>query len=151
MNRFIILSELILLVLCCTNDTDAIERVTLSQPCLFSAALTKIYEIIGCDAVTRKPDLSYRLSSSALRSAPISLRKDEDWDGLLDDVCDLEKKKKVNISVKIIIPEHVSSRYVDIHALLTSLLTVSQITLCTQRQETHCKDERQKTSIADIS
>ena len=109
MNRHVTPSELILLVPCCTNNSDAIERITLSQPCLYSVAVTKIYEIIGCEAVTQKPDLSYRLSSSAVKSAPISLRKENDWDGLLDDVRDLEKKKKVNISVKIIVPEHVSS------------------------------------------
>jgi hypothetical protein len=127
MNIYVIPSELILLVPCCTNDTDAIERVTLSHPCLYSTALTKIYEIIGCEAVTLKPDLSYRLSSSAVKSAPISLRKDEDWDGLLDDIRDLEMKKRVTISVKIVVPEHVSSYQVDIYALLTSCLAVPQV------------------------
>ena len=87
---------MILLVPCCTNDSDAIERVTLLPPFRYSAALPKIYETIGCDAVSHKPDLSYRLSSSAVKSAPINLRKEEDWDGLLDDVRDLELKKEID-------------------------------------------------------
>jgi hypothetical protein len=85
-----------------------IERVTLSQLCPYSVALTKIYEIIGCNAVTQKSDLSYQLSLSAQKSNPISLRKQEDWDGLLDDMGELKQKKKLNVSVKVVVPEHVS-------------------------------------------
>ena len=54
--------DLILLVLVVKANTS--QRVTLSPIMNFSDALDIIYHTIGCLSITKKPDLTYRLSTS---------------------------------------------------------------------------------------
>jgi hypothetical protein len=80
----------------------------LSPTTNFSDALGIIYDTVGCLSVTKKPDLTYRLSTSTAKSQPISLSCEADWDGCRDDIVDLEKKKGMSVTINILIPDLVS-------------------------------------------
>jgi hypothetical protein len=89
--------------------SEGSQRVTINADTSYREALDIIYDIIGCTDVSKKPGLSYRLSSSAVKSDPINLGSSSDWDGCLEDVAAAEKKKKgVVVTVKILVPDLVS-------------------------------------------
>lgn len=100
---------MILLVPSCVSESNTIERITLVAPFQlhYHIALAKIHTALGCDSVSHKPELSYRMSTSSTRSDPIALNKLQHWDGLLEDVRALDKKKKAALSIKIIVSDHV--------------------------------------------
>jgi hypothetical protein len=82
--------------------SEGSQRVTLALGTLFDDAVETIHEIIGCATITRKPELSYRLSSSTLKSDAVNLGSAADWDGCLDDVAAAEGKKRgLVVTVKI--------------------------------------------------
>lgn len=100
-------SESILLVPSAVSEGS--QRVTFNADTSYREALVIIYDIIGCTDVSKKPGLSYRLSSSAVKSDPINLGSSSDWDGCIEDVAAAEKKKKgVVVTVKILVPDLVS-------------------------------------------
>jgi len=94
-----------------TAATGGSDRVKLNPATPYEDVLTNIYEIIGCSAVTKKPVLQYRLSSSTLKSEPINLSSEMDWEGCLEDVGVAKGKKKGTvITINIIVSEVVSTK-----------------------------------------
>jgi hypothetical protein len=53
--------------------TNASQRVQMPLDTSYDDALETIYDTIGCASVTRKPELTYRLSSSAAKASHINL------------------------------------------------------------------------------
>lgn len=70
-------------------------------------ALSIIFDIVGCTSITRKPLLSYRLSSSTKKSDAVNLANTSDWEGCIEDAAAAKKKKKEPVSVNILIIESV--------------------------------------------
>jgi hypothetical protein len=89
--------------------TNASQRVQMPLDTSYDDALETIYDTIGCASVTRKPELTYRLSCSAAKASHINLMGSDDWDGCKEDVEAAEKKKKEKVSVNIMVPEIVSN------------------------------------------
>jgi hypothetical protein len=102
----LLLPEIVLLVP--VAKSAAMQRITLMTDIPFSEAIDEIHKTIGCSAVPRKPELTYRLSTSAQKASPINLSNEDNWSGCLDDIIGLEKKKRANVSVNIIVLENVS-------------------------------------------
>jgi hypothetical protein len=108
---------------------DANKRKTITATHTFDDALGLIHETIGCADVMRKPELSYKLSDSAQKSSAIGLESEEDWAGLCEEVVARQRKKKMTISVEIIVRDNVRSESIScdmllicdllVHALLT--------------------------------
>src|SRR5882762_1899286 len=103
--------------------TNASQRVQMPLDTSYDDALETIYDTIGCASVTRKPELTYRLSSSAAKASHINLMGSDDWDSCKEDVEAAEKKKKEKVSVNIMVPEIVSNSHLCMFkfgSLLTS-------------------------------
>jgi hypothetical protein len=103
---------LILLIPCA--DSEGSQRIYLPLDTSYEDALETIHDTIGCSAITKKPTLAYRLSTSTVRSDPINLCRRDDWEGCLDDVMAAQNKKtkaaaKLTVTVKIIVPDIVST------------------------------------------
>ena len=81
---------------------DGHQHRTLTHATTFEEALDVIYKMIGCIDVHRKPNLSYKLGSAPQKEDRITLSSEEDWKGCLDDVAQVQAKKKTTIQVKII-------------------------------------------------
>jgi hypothetical protein len=79
----------------------------LTHAVTFEEALEIIYETIGCSDVCRKPNLSYKLVSAPQKAEPITLGSADDWRGCLEDVAQVQAKKKSTVQVKIIVGEQV--------------------------------------------
>jgi hypothetical protein len=84
------------------------QREILKHSTLFDEALAVIYETIGCADIPKKPLLSYKLSNAAVKAPAINLGSAKDWEGCLEDVTGVEKKKKIQVSVSIIVTDQVS-------------------------------------------
>ena len=89
------------------STSDGHQRKTLTHATTFSETLEVIYETIGCEEVRRKPSLSYKLASAPQKDEAIALGSEDDWKGLLDDVAQVQAKKKATVQVKIIVGEQV--------------------------------------------
>ena len=74
--------------------TNASQHVQMPLEASYYDALETIYDTIGCASVTRKPELTYWLSSSAAKASHINLMGLDDWDGCKEDVKAAEKKKE---------------------------------------------------------
>jgi hypothetical protein len=94
--------------------SDSIQRVTINLDIPFNDVLELIHETIPCTDVTRKPELSYKLSNAPAKAAAIRLSNSEDWDGCLETLADAEAAKKKQrggkdvptvVPVNIIIPD----------------------------------------------
>jgi hypothetical protein len=79
----------------------------LTHAATYEEALAVIYETIGCGDVRRKPNLSYKLASAAQKEEPITMCSEGDWKGCLEDVAQVQAKKKTTVQVKIIVGEQV--------------------------------------------
>ncbi|THV04244.1 hypothetical protein K435DRAFT_851066 [Dendrothele bispora CBS 962.96] len=71
----------------------------------FETFLDAAYDAIGCDNVPRKPKLSYKLEGAATRAPATRLGSDEDWEGCIDEVVRMQRKKRDTIKVLISVPE----------------------------------------------
>ena len=98
---------------------DANKHKTVTATYKFDDALGLIHETIGCADVMRKPELSYKLSDSAQKSSAIGLESEEDWAGLCEEVVARQRKKKITISVEIIVHDNVCSELISCEILLT--------------------------------
>lgn len=109
---------------------DANKRKTVTATHKFDDALGLIHETIGCADVMRKPELSYKLSDSAQKSSAIGLESEEDWAGLCEEVVARQRKKKITISVEIIVHDNVCSELIDVDQLRdsTNMLFISTCT-----------------------
>ena len=86
--------------------SEGSQHVALTPETSFTDALETIFEIVGCTTVKQKPQLSYQLSSSTLKSDAVNLGSLDDWDGCLEDVLVAEKKKKgLVVTVKILVSD----------------------------------------------
>jgi hypothetical protein len=74
--------------------TNASQRVQVPLEISYDDTLETIYDTIGCASVTRKPELTYRLLSSAVKASPINLMGSDDWDGLRKMLKQQKRKKK---------------------------------------------------------
>jgi hypothetical protein len=85
------------------------QRVEFTHATAFAEALNIIYETIGCADLTRKPDLTYKLTSATAKTASMGLNSATDWKGCLEDVRQVENSKKAGtvIAVNIFITEQV--------------------------------------------
>ena len=85
------------------------QRVEFTHATPFAEALDVIYETVGCVDVTRKPELTYKLSNAASKTAAMTLSSAADWRGCLEDVRHVENSKKAGtvISVHILISDQV--------------------------------------------
>ncbi|KAK7460555.1 hypothetical protein VKT23_009275 [Stygiomarasmius scandens] len=71
----------------------------------FEELLTIVYEAVGCENVTRKPKLSYKLETAAAKACPTRLGSQADWDGCIEEVVRMQRKKKDSVKVTIHIPD----------------------------------------------
>ncbi|RDB26779.1 hypothetical protein Hypma_005273 [Hypsizygus marmoreus] len=91
------------------------KLVTLPQS--FLDILETIYKTIGCVSILRKPVLSYKLENAMVKSLPLSLTCDEDWEGLMETaVASHLKKSKAQqvapLQVRIIVTEQAPKKVV---------------------------------------
>lgn len=101
-------AELVLLVPQASSEGS--KRVSANLPLSFQDALEIIHDTIGCSSVSRKPALSYKLSTATQKAKPVDLCSDVDWQGCLEDVIAAENKKKgQTVPIVIIVPDQVSS------------------------------------------
>jgi hypothetical protein len=100
------LQGLVLMIPQASNTGTQREHLTHSTS--FDDALAVIHETIGCAEVPKKPLLSYKLSNAAGKAPGINLGSAKDWDGCLEDVTSVEVKKKMQVSVTIIVTDQVS-------------------------------------------
>ena len=105
-----------------SGDTNKRKTITVTH--IFDDALGLIHETIGCADVMRKPELSYKLSDSAQKSSAIGLESEEDWAGLCEEVVARQRKKKITISVEVIVRDNVHSELISCDMLLTCDLLV---------------------------
>lgn len=73
----------------------------------FEEALEIIYETIGCSECHKKPGLSYKLATAAQKEDPITLASNDDWKGCLEDIVQMQAKKKSIVQVKVIVSDQV--------------------------------------------
>ena len=99
------LVDIVLLIPQSTSDRH--HRRTLSHAVTFEEALEIMYDVIGCSDVHQKPNLAYKLASAPSKADPITLGSAEDWKGCLEDVAQIQAKKKATVQVKIIVSEQV--------------------------------------------
>ncbi|KAJ7586940.1 hypothetical protein C8J56DRAFT_1051238 [Mycena floridula] len=93
--------KIVLFVPTCTSDAD--QRLTVQSEISFEDLIDLLHTTIGCLNVQRKPSLQYKLSTSTQKSRTISLQSIDDWDGCIDEVQAVDKKKSV--TVQITVPE----------------------------------------------
>ncbi|KAJ7580329.1 hypothetical protein C8J56DRAFT_1057968 [Mycena floridula] len=86
-----------------TSVSDADQRLTVPRTISFLDLLDLLHTTIGCDAVQRKPSLQYKLLTSVAKGRTISLQSEDDWEGCLDEIDGVDKKKTV--TVQITVPE----------------------------------------------
>jgi hypothetical protein len=109
MTDLFLLLELVLLVPSASSEGS--QRISLTTDISYNDALETIYDIVGCLTITKKPSLSYRLSSSTQKSDPVRLASIDDWEGCLEDVAVAEGKKKgLVVMVKILITDVVRDK-----------------------------------------
>lgn len=90
----------------------------------FDDALGLIHETIVCSDVMCKPEISYKLLESAQKYSAIGLESEEDWADLCEEVVASQRKKKITISVEIIVHDNVHSELISCDILLTCDLLV---------------------------
>ncbi|KAJ7939532.1 hypothetical protein B0H13DRAFT_2300810 [Mycena leptocephala] len=81
------------------------QREILKHSTLFDEALAVIYGTIGCADIPKKPLLSCKLSNAAVKAPAINLGSAKDWEGCLEDMTGVQKKKKIQVSVSIIVTD----------------------------------------------
>jgi hypothetical protein len=81
--------------------TIASEKIRLRFDDSFDDALDDIYQTIGCDNVTRKPHLLYKLATAPRKSLAMVLETDRHWDTLRDEVHAATRKKKGDVEIEI--------------------------------------------------
>jgi len=87
--------------------SEGTQRKSIQLLLSYEDALEMIHKTIGCVHVHRKLVLSYKLSTSTLKSAPVNLCSESDWDGCLEEVQHVQAKRKgrTAVSVSIIVPD----------------------------------------------
>ena len=101
-------TELVLLIPQASSEGS--KWVCLTLLLSFAEVLDVIHKIIGCANVAHKPNLAWKLTTSAQKVKPIDLCSDEDWVGCLEDVTAAEcKKKNQAVPVMIVVDEQVSA------------------------------------------
>ena len=66
---------------------------------------------MDCEELTRKPELTYKLSSQPAKAGAVGLKCEDDWIGCVEDVTSESASKKKAISVTIVIKEQVRTTY----------------------------------------
>ncbi|KIK76754.1 hypothetical protein PAXRUDRAFT_109269, partial [Paxillus rubicundulus Ve08.2h10] len=84
--------EVVLLVPQAANE--GAQRISILQWTAFAKVLEVIHETIGCQNVACKPLLSYKLSTAPQKADSINISTSEDWQGCLEEVNAVERKKK---------------------------------------------------------
>jgi hypothetical protein len=83
----------------------------------YEDTIENIHNAVGCSDVKHKPQLSYKLSTATQKSVAISLTKEGDYDGLLEDVAAAETKLNKSwrngdrwqyVSINILVPDNIS-------------------------------------------
>jgi hypothetical protein len=91
-------------------SSEGSKQVCLTLPLSFAEVLDIIHKIIGCANVARKPNLAWKLTTSAQKIKPIYLCSDKDWAGCLEDVTAAERKKKNQaVPIMIVVDDQVSA------------------------------------------
>jgi hypothetical protein len=101
-----------------TAASEGTQRISLPWEGLnYEDTIENIHDAVGCSDIKRKPQLSYKLSTATQKSAAVSLAKESDYDGLLEDVAAAETKLNKSwrngdrwqyVSVSILVPDNVS-------------------------------------------
>ncbi|KAJ7171418.1 hypothetical protein C8R46DRAFT_1262897 [Mycena filopes] len=82
--------------------SEGTQRENLRHSTPFASVLERIYETLGCVDLEIKPKLSYKLSNATAKSDTINLTSAADWEGCLEEVTEVERKKKgLLVSVRI--------------------------------------------------
>lgn len=127
------LKSVVLLVPHATDE--GLQRITLKN-LSYKGALNAIHNALGCSDVKVFPKLQYKLSTAPVRAEAISLETKDDWNGCLEEVTQLQKKKKLVISVKIIVTSQV--RHITTSVICT-VITVKLLVSCVaSRTEKGC-------------
>jgi hypothetical protein len=88
--------------------SKGLQRCSITLDATYEDTLEIIHETLGCASVAKKPQLSYKLSSASVKSDALNLCGESDWEGLLEEVAEAQKKKKgAVIPIKIIIPDQI--------------------------------------------
>ncbi|KAJ2932094.1 hypothetical protein H1R20_g4987, partial [Candolleomyces eurysporus] len=86
--------------------SETSRRLTLAANTTFGEAQEEMYNLIGCQDVKVKPDLSYKLATATVKAKSIALNSDEDWVGLLEDINQGgNKQKKSPLPISIFVEE----------------------------------------------
>ncbi|KAJ7182125.1 hypothetical protein C8R46DRAFT_1314133 [Mycena filopes] len=86
--------------------SEGTQRENLRHSTPFASVLERIYETLGCVDLEIKPKLSYKLSNATAKSDTINLTSAADWEGCLEEVTEVERKKKgLLVSVRIQVSE----------------------------------------------
>ncbi|KAF7980095.1 hypothetical protein HWV62_39908 [Athelia sp. TMB] len=81
-------------------------RLELPYNTPFADLLYKIHRTIGCLDVNKKPELTYRLSCTPVKSPPCTLLNEDDWNGCKYDVNEHAKKKKGSATITILVSDN---------------------------------------------
>jgi len=100
-------SQCVAFVLFVPGAAGSAQRVELKSVAPYREALEVIYDNIGCLDVLKKPELSYKLSTSTAKAVSISLNSERDWEGFQKEVISQQKTKKRSIPVNILVPDRV--------------------------------------------
>lgn len=69
----------------------------------------QIHKTIGCLDVKKKPELTYRLSCTPVKTPQCTLLTEKDWNGCKFDVKEHAKKKKGAATITILVSDNVST------------------------------------------
>lgn len=83
------------LVPCAITKCDAMECIKIKGDTSYYDVLDHLHKIIGHLTGSKRPEISYQLSTSTTKSTLLSPIKEKDWEGLVDNVIDIEQTGKV--------------------------------------------------------
>ena len=140
----IIFVEIVLLVP--QVEDTSIQRITLQWDTTFKSAVNAILTAVPCIDIPRRPILAYKLSSAAAKIPYVTLKTDEDWDGLRETIILAEGGKKskgqspipVNIELG---PSGVSTNY-SLHDVYSALCIFSTLNHCVNGKKKERKGKR---------
>lgn len=76
-------------------EDTSIQRITLQWDTTFKLAVNAILMAVPCIDIPQRPILAYKLSSAAVKIPFVTLKTDEDWDGLRETIILAEGGKKL--------------------------------------------------------
>lgn len=111
-------------------------RRPLKAQATFTDLKDLVFETLECKDFAVKPDMSYLIGGASKGNGPISLHSDDDWTCCLQDLNSAhfscpKTKQLFPLDLVIVIKDQVCIIYLS--ATFLTIITVSSITLCTQK------------------